>query len=173
MEFRKLKRDEIVKVHEINRTETIDGIYYFREGRLELEDEDFDVPEWTVEKKDSFVIDIQKLFDRGGSVFGAFENDTLVGMSTIDNRFLGEEYDLMNLSHLWVSDGYRKKGVASTLIDRVIEVAKSKGAKGLYVSATESKNTVHFYMNRGFNLTKPDKILYEKEPKDIHMAMRF
>jgi N-acetylglutamate synthase-like GNAT family acetyltransferase len=50
--------------------------------------------------------------------------------------------------------------------------ARDLGAKKLYVSATPSLNTITFYQNRGFKLTKDvNQELFEKEPEDIHMEL--
>ena len=149
-------------------------MYYHKNRRLELDDEYCDVPEWSNAQKDVFVKSIEELFDRDGTIFSAFDEQRLVGMATLDTRFLGVHKDLLNLSGLWVTKDYRKQSVATKLIEMIKEKAREDGAKGLYVSSTESKNTVEFYMRRGFVLTKfVDQALFAKEPKDIHMEMYF
>jgi len=174
VKYKILSREEISKFNEIDRREVIEHIYSFRDGAIQLNRNYFDVPDWTESVKNKFIKTITSLFDRGGTVFGAFEDDKLVGLSTIDKRFLGKDNDLLNLNGLWVSRDYRGKGVATKLIDWVKQRAIERGAKGLYVSSTESKNTVEFYMNRGFELAKElDEELFNKEPKDIHMILRF
>ena len=48
--------------------------------------------------------------------------------------------------------------------------ARSRGAVGLYISATPSENTVHFYQRRGALLLRtPDAELFVREPEDIHL----
>lgn len=65
---------------------------------------------------------------------------------------------------------FSELGVGKTLVELVKKKAKEMGAKKLYVSATPSKNTVHFYLNRGFDLAEEvNERLYELEPEDIHM----
>ncbi len=47
MHYRILSRDEISKLNEFDRTETIEHIYYMRQGNLVLEAEHWDVPDWS------------------------------------------------------------------------------------------------------------------------------
>lgn len=172
MNIRQLDSSEFEIFKQIDRREVVEQKYYFRNGGLELVDEYIDVPEWTDKKKEQFISEFKELSSQGGMVFGAFEGSHLAGMAVLDTRFMGQNMDQLNLNGLWVSRDFRKKGVASGLIDHVKKIATELGAKSLYVSATESYNTVNFYMHRGFKLAKKvDKRLYAKEPMDIHMVM--
>ena len=172
MNIRQLDISEFEKFKEIDRREIVEHVYYFRNGSLELEDEYIEVQDWTDKKKEQFISEFKELSSQGGMVFGAFEGGQLAGMAVLDTRFMGPNMDQLNLNGLWVSRDFRKKGIASGLIDHVKKIAKELGAKSLYVSATESYNTVNFYMKRGFKLAKKvDERLYEKEPMDIHMEM--
>lgn len=56
----------------------------------------------------------------------------------------------------------------------LFEVAATKarelGARLLYVSATPSEHTIHFYLSLGCQVTEDvDWALYELEPEDIHL----
>lgn len=167
-----MKKDEFHKFNQIDRREIINQIYYHREGKLELEDEYYNVPEWTVPMKQEFVDTFIELDQRGGFVFGVFDDEKVVGMVTLDVKFIGKNNDQLQLAGLWVSTQYRKKGVANRLVEHMKSKAKELGAKKLYVSATPSLNTVEFYKNRGFKLTTDiNKKLFEKEPEDIHMEL--
>ena len=58
------------------------------------------------------------------------------------------------------------------LMQLVIDKARELGAKKLYISATPSRNTVHFYQRRGCVLaSEVDPILFAKEPEDIHLEL--
>lgn len=174
MDFRQLEFHEIEKFRELDRREVVTHIYYFRNGRLELEEEFHDVPLWTEKMQDGYIQTTENLAKRGGWVYGAFDGDLLVGMGTLDTIPSGRNEDLLNLAGLWVSKHYRGKGVASTLVDMIIKQAKNEEVAGLYVSATPSINTVGFYEGRGFVLAdEVDKRLYEMEPEDIHFVLRF
>jgi GNAT superfamily N-acetyltransferase len=81
----------------------------------------------------------------------------------------GEHGDLLQLEFMHVGRDYRGKGLGVKLFEQARAAAKERGARGLYISATESENTVHFYQGRGATLiAKPDPELFELEPKDIH-----
>ncbi|MHA2101056.1 MAG: GNAT family N-acetyltransferase [Candidatus Kariarchaeaceae archaeon] len=172
MELRQLNKSEFHKFKDIDRRETVEQIYYHRDGKLELEDEYHDVPEWTPSMKQEFIDSFVELDHRGGFVFGVFDGDKVVGMGSLDVKFIGKNKDQLQLAGLWVSIQYRKKGVAGRLVEHIQNKARDLGAKKLYVSATPSLNTITFYQNRGFKLTKDvNQELFEKEPEDIHMEL--
>jgi predicted N-acetyltransferase YhbS len=171
MEYKLLNEEEIKKIGEIDRTETIEYIYYFRESKLQLVKEFCEVPNWRYEEIQSHISSLTDLFNRGGFIFGAFDNSNLTGIISLERKFIGRNKDELNLAGLWVGNQYRKMGVGKTLVELVKEKAIEIGAKKLYVSATPSRNTVNFYMNRGFELVAEiNKELYELEPEDIHMV---
>ncbi len=173
MEYRILDKEEIKRVTEIDRTEVIEYIYHFREGKLELMKEHWEIGEWSVEEKQTHLSSLQKIFDRGGFIFGAFDNSNIIGIIALNNEFIGMNKDQLNLAGLWVSNQYRKMGVGRTLLDLVKTKAMELGVKKLYVSATPSLNTVTFYMNRGFELAREiNQRLYELEPEDIHLELK-
>ena len=170
MEYRLLKKKELNRLGEIDRTETIENIYHYKEGKLELVKEFYEIPKWSREQEENHISTLNNIYRRGGFIFGAFDKLNLVGIISLESEFIGRNKDQLNLAGLWVSKAYRKLGVGKTLVELVKEKALEMGAKKLYVSATPSENTVHFYMNRGFNLTKEViEKLYELEPEDIHM----
>ena len=172
MDLRILNKDEFHRFDEIDRRENIENIYYHKDGKLVLEDEYHYVPEWSLSKKQEFIDTFIELDLRGGFVYAVFDNDKIAGMGTLDIEFIGKDKDQLNLAGLWVSTNYRKKGVAKMLVKHMKNKAKELGAKKLYVSATPSLNTVTFYQNRGFVLTKDlDKKLFQNEPEDIHMVL--
>ena len=171
MEYRVLKKEEIERVGEIDRTETIESIYYFTEGKLELVKEFYKVSKWSNEEVDLHIISLNDIYNRGGFIFGAFDVSDIAGIVLLDSQFIGRNKDQLNLAGLWVSKQYRQKGVGKTLVELVKEKALAIGAKKLYVSATPSQNTVDFYMKQGFELAgEINQRLYELEPEDIHMV---
>jgi len=174
VEYRKLAHREIEHFRDLDRREVVEQIYYHRRGQLVLEQEYHDVPPWSTGQQDAFIGHIRQLHEDGGTVIGAWDASVLVGMITLGRRLMGDRQDLLNVNGLWVSREYRRRGVASTLMALLTSEATSRGAKGLYVSATPSKNTVEFYMRQGFELAETvDPQLFELEPEDIHMVTRF
>jgi len=172
METRKLSRAEIQNFSQIDRRETIGAIYYMRNGALVLEKEHHEVPDWSVSEKQKRIEGLQKVFDEGGTFFAAFEGEVLIGMSVLDHNPVRSGNQRLNLEGLWVSHKLRGKGFGKALFQLVIKEAKERNAKALYVSATPSENTVHFYQRLGCRRAVPiDPYLYEKEPEDIHLEL--
>ncbi|MFW9905942.1 MAG: GNAT family N-acetyltransferase, partial [Candidatus Thorarchaeota archaeon] len=126
------------------------------------------IPEWSQEQKEHHILTLNEIYQRGGFIFCVFAKSNLVGIISLDNKFIGRNNDQLNLSGLWISKNYRKLGVGRNPFELVKEKALKIGAKELYVSVTPSPYKVHFHMNRGFELVKEvDKRLYELEPEDI------
>ena len=173
LDYRLLKEKEYNRLSEIDRTETIEYIYHYKQGRLELVKEFYQIPKWSQDQVQEHVSTLNDIDRKGGFIFGAFDGSALVGIISLENEFIGRNKDQLNLVGLWVSRNYRKLGVGKILVELVKEKAKEMGAKKLYVSATPSENTVNFYMNRGFDLAKEvNERLYELEPEDIHMICK-
>lgn len=170
--YRTLTRAEIAQLAEIDRTESIDGIYYVRHGTLVLEEEHWDVPDWSPAEKARRITALQADYDRGCLFYGAFDGPVLAGMAVLDPQPLPTGVDRLNLAGLWVSHAHRGKGVGRALVQIAVAEAQARGAQAVYVSATPSERTVGFYGSLGFGLaTEIDPGLYELEPEDIHLEM--
>ncbi len=173
MDYHLLNKEEVNRMTEIDRTEVINNIYYYKESKLDLKEEHWQIPRWNQQQIQTHIISLLDIDDKGGQIFGAFMDSRLVGIIALDNEFIGRKKDQLDIAGFWVSKVYRKKGVGTALIELVKKKAKKIGAKKLYVSATPSKNTVNFYMKRGFKLAKEiDQKKYEQEPEDIHMELK-
>lgn len=175
MEYRFLKRGEIERLREIDRSEVIEQLYSANNGRLELINEFYDVKnEWWIneEVKKILLPRLYDLFDRGGIIIGAFEGTEISGMVALESKFIGKYKDQLKLDILFVSKKYRKIGIGKNLMNLAIEKAREKGAPKLYISATPSQNTVDFYLSLGCKLaTEIDNELFELEPEDIHLGL--
>ena len=167
--YRVLKRDEIInKLDEIDSYEIIEETYYFKDGKLVLEKEHREFKHF-----DSWherFEDLTEDYDNGYTLLGAFDGEKLVGLVGMRGDLIGENNDTINLSTCFISKNYRKQGIATKLIDMLKERARRLNAKKMYVSAAPSKNTVHFYMGIGFQVTnEPIKEIFDENPKDIQM----
>ena len=165
-----MRKDELHRVTELDRRELVEYWYYTKDNKLELKKVNWNVPEWTDDQKAMFHQTLLDLHQKGGSIIGAFDEDNIAGIISLDHKFFGRNMGHLNLSGLWVSQPYRNQGVGRHLVNLVKQKAKNLGAKLLYVSATSSKKTVEFYMSCGFQLAKEiDQKLFELEPEDTHM----
>ena len=103
---------------------------------------------------------------------GALDGDRLAGVAVLGNRPISDDAEMLQFVLLHVSEKYRRQGVASRLVEKLIEIAKERGAKRLYISSTPSDSAIGFYFSLGSKLgPKVDKELYEWEPEDIHLVL--
>ena len=104
-----------------------------------------------------------------GVVLGAFAGTRLVGIATL-RRAIRPGID--QLEALFVDRAHRRLGAAAALVAGIEALARSGGARLLYVSATPSESAVGFYRSRGFIPTvTPIPELLEHEPEDVHMTL--
>jgi GNAT superfamily N-acetyltransferase len=170
---RTLELSAVDKIAEIDRSEHITRGYLVRNGELRSRRVDWDVPRWTIDGHADFNVTtrIGQLRTRlvsGDLGIAAFHGELLVGYIVLHERLTER---MAQLSELFVSKGYRRRGIAGRLTTEVIGRARASGASQLYVSAVPSESAVQFYLSQGFRLAKeihPD--LYEQEPDDIHMV---
>jgi ribosomal protein S18 acetylase RimI-like enzyme len=167
-----LSRADIGQFVQINRTESIDHIHYMRDGHLVLEEEHYDLQDWSPAEKEQRIATLTEVYDRGATFFGAFDGDVLVGLSVLGHNPVKTGVDRLNLEGLWVSYGYRGQGIGRTLVGLAAQEAQERGARSLYVSATPSRNTIRFYFALGCQHADPiDPDLYDSEPEDIHLEL--
>lgn len=76
---------------------------------------------------------------------------------------------ILNMMH--VSAKYRGHGTGRKLFELGISTARKAGAKGLYISACSSEETIAFYRAMGAVLAdNPIMSIAEKEPYDLQMV---
>jgi len=171
MVIRELERDEIKRIWEdIDRSEVIENVYYLRDGELVLEEEHYDMRGWPPGELRQCTQILTDCFDRGGTFYGAFEGQKMMGAAILESKFIGKNEHQLQLKFLHVSSERRNRGLGRTLFEKAAAKAKELGAERLYVSATPSENTVNFYRHLGCTVTEEiDQELFDLEPEDIHM----
>jgi predicted N-acetyltransferase YhbS len=168
--LKELERHEIGAVWSIDRAEVIDEIYRREGDELVCKPEHHDVKGWPPGEKERYGPILLDCFDHGGTFYGAFADDTLVGATVLESRFIGREKDQLQLKFLHVSRRHRRAGLGSLLFTKAVARARELGARRLYISATPSGNTIRFYLRRGCRATGDvDAALFELEPEDIHL----
>jgi GNAT superfamily N-acetyltransferase len=96
----------------------------------------------------------------------------LVAIAVLDGRWLGPRRDTLDLTFIHVTRPLRGSGIGRPLFDRTVALARQRGARRLYVSASSSRHTVDFYRRRGMRLASPpDPTLLTLEPTDIHLEL--
>jgi predicted N-acetyltransferase YhbS len=167
---RQLSREEIRDIWTIDRSETVDAVYGLESGTLVLRPQRFDVRGWPPGEPEKFTPVLEACFDQGGWFYGLFDDQRIIGVAVLENRFIGKHRDQLQLKFLHVSRTYRSKGLGQQLFDLAEGEAVRRGAKRLYVSATPSEHTIGFYLRLGCRVTQePDAELFALEPEDIHL----
>jgi predicted N-acetyltransferase YhbS len=170
LKFRELERAEIDRVWTIDRREHIANIYRFIDGELRLEALNVDVPGWPPDEIPKQTRRLHEMSDHGGRFFAAFDGDQIAGVSVLDTLPRGERGRLLELGFMHVGRAYRDQGLGARLFEQARAAARELGAHGLYISATPSEHTIHFYRARGATvLAVPDPELFALEPEDIHL----
>lgn len=170
MNIRLLQREEIPLIWQIDRCEVVENIYYLNNGGLVLEPDYFDIQGWPSGEAELYTPILLDCYDRGGTFWGAFENDTIVGVAILESKFTGSRQDTFQLKFLHVSRDYRNRGIASTLFRAAVEKARALGARKLYFSATPSEHTINYCLRLGCVLaTEIEPALFELEPDDIRL----
>ena len=175
MEIRKLERDELSLVGEIDRTERIDLLFEQHGPELVARRGTWNAPAWDPDNQGEHSVDAQhqtllRYADAGGIALGSFSNDRLVGIGVV---VLHIRPAMAQLAYLHVSQRSRSAGIGSSLSLDLERIALRAGDTEIVVSATPSENTVRFYLGRGYlPMEQPLPELFELEPEDIHMAKR-
>jgi predicted N-acetyltransferase YhbS len=167
---RELLREEIEQIWGIDRSEVIENIYNFENGVLVLKPEHFEAQGWPSGEAEKYTPIFYDCFDRGGWFCGLFDEGKLVGTAILENKFIGKNKEKLQLKFLHISRAYRNRGLGEQLFELARVMARQRGARRLYISATPSENTVNFYLRLGATLTEePDPELFAFEPEDIHL----
>lgn len=168
---RALTESDIPLLASIDRTELIHECYRLEDGELVLYADHHDMRGWPEGEADQDAVALLACLKRGGWLWGVFEGLTLVAAVVVDSRPLRTQNLLMRqLKFLHVSHSMRGVGLGGRLFTLACEHGRHVGADALYVSATESRNTVDFYRRHGcLLLAQPDPELFAQEPHDIHL----
>ncbi len=171
--YRKMKRHEIAKVVEIDRSDYSDMMYRVQNSKLVLAKSVFNHPGLKKSMYTPYIQDLRQTFDTGGILNGAFHDGSLIGISGIDKKLVGKYKNMINLCILWVSKEFRRKGIARKLLNLSRTEAKNRNVDRIYISATPSRNTVEFYQKMGCEVTEEiDPEMFEKEPEDVHLELK-
>jgi ribosomal protein S18 acetylase RimI-like enzyme len=172
MQIKQLPNQELSRLAEIDRTEEIPQAYVVRDGELVLQDVRWRADPWPLEGEyysiQHYVEWLTPILDNGAVLLGALDGEKLAGLAVLDCKLTET---MAQLTFLHVSREYRSQGVGKALTQEMFRLARKYGATHIYVSSIPTKNSVDFYRNQGFRLTKtPHPELFALEPEDIHMV---
>lgn len=171
--YRTLTIDFSDRLSEIDRSEFIDKVYEMKEGELQQKDAKEEYPGWSNAELKEIQAQYRYELTHGGLAIGAFFKNILVGFGVLGHRFMGDDFDQLPVDLMYVSRSFRRKGIGSEILKMLGAEAKSRGAGYLYISSTETNSAVSFYHKNGSVVTRVvDALLFDKEPKDIHMVKK-
>ena len=153
MNIKKLCFDECELLSSIDRSEKIRAAWQInKDGVRSLDFTYLDIEGYGFYLKTCIEI-LKTVISLGGIVFGAFEDNQIVGMASI--LPLSEKADGVSvLVSIDVSSYYRRKGIGHSLIDKCVEISKSAGCSTMLVAANPYESTVKFFKSYGFLYTE-------------------
>ncbi|NPV08502.1 MAG: GNAT family N-acetyltransferase [Anaerolineae bacterium] len=170
--LRPLSKDELHLIAHVDRSEEIFLGYRLADGRLVSEKVERKKERWDEAQVERFRLRALDQLERGGQAVGAFDGDRLVGFAVLGPTFRGPRQDYLHLDLLYVTRSHRRMGVASRLMQEIERLARERGARRLYISATPSESAIAFYFSRGAHLApEPDPELHAMEPLDIPLML--
>ena len=146
------------------------GSYFVgADGALTLDPTPDQVADWDDERRAMHTERIRVCVEEnGGVIIGAFDlqpsgHQVLVGATVLDGTWMGAQRDTLDMYFLFASrklkqryvdqggeaKDFRDAGIGGTLLEKVAAEAKARGAKNLYISASNSEHTINFYRRRG------------------------
>jgi ribosomal protein S18 acetylase RimI-like enzyme len=170
--YRTFTSADLPRIRDIDRRERIDVLYIQRGTQLQERHGNFDSPNWSSEGdgEHSYAkqqASVEKLLAAGAVALGAFDGERLAGIGVL---FPHLRPGIAQLAYLHVGNGYRARGIGWRLSDDLDGIAREGGDTEIVVSAAPSRNTVRFYMARGYQpMAEPLPDLYALEPEDIHL----
>jgi GNAT superfamily N-acetyltransferase len=169
--YRPFVTADLPRICDIDRSERIDALYVQRGTQLEERRGNFDSPNWLEGDGEHSYAEqqrhVEELMESGATALGAFEGERLAGIGVLVQHLRS---GIAQLAYLHVSNGYRAGGIGKRLAEDLDRIACDGGDTEIVVSATPSRNTVRFYMARGYQpMAEPFPELFELEPEDIHL----
>lgn len=110
------------------------------------------------------------ILKNGGELYGAYDEENLIGFSGFDGTFIGSKNQYLQLVQMHVSYEYRGKKIGNRLFKLCIEGASKRNCKKLYIVASSSEDSQAFY--RKIGCIEAEELiphLFEDSPLDVHM----
>ena len=176
IEVEQLGTDEIHRVAEIDRSETVAAHYAAErlpDGRtLALRRMPYNPPRRIKAWDESDIEHRAGLWktqlEKGGLLLGAVDGQRLLGIAVLGP---GSSDDSAELCALFVDAHHRRTGIGSPLMSDVEKHAKDRGIKSLFIYANPTSSAVEFYLSRDCKIISiVDKTLVTHLPWDVVFA---
>ena len=142
MTINRMNPNELHRISELDRSEHVTQGYELIDGELTQVEVDWNVPAWFVDNDGDHSLSEQISFcsshlSQGGVMFGAFDDDLLIGVAVVRPRLRD---DLAQLPFLHVSRGVRRQGIARRLMREACGIAREAGSSKMYISSIPSSS---------------------------------
>lgn len=171
LQYRHLSLEECENITTIDRSEYIEHAWRKVDGYWQLKRIDWQETDWPGDVE-SYISALKNTIQAGGVVLGAYDEDLLVGVASVNRSFFGSTWNYVLLDNMFVSRSSRGKGIGKKLVRMCAEQAREWGADKLYACAASSEATIAFYRGLGFEDAKEvNQELYELDPRDIQLEL--
>ncbi|MCL2775011.1 MAG: GNAT family N-acetyltransferase [Oscillospiraceae bacterium] len=149
MNIKKLNIDECELFSSIDRSEKIRAAWQINKDRVRSLDFTYlDIEGYGFYATTCIEI-LRKVINQGGIVYGAFEDNRIVGIASV--LPVSEKADGFSvLVSVDVSSEYRRKGIGHSLIDKCAEHSKSVNCSTMLVASNPYESTIKFFKSYGF-----------------------
>jgi len=171
VEYRKLCAEDISRelFAGFVRRQIVKGCWRRENGEWIVKDDPF-IDDWSEEDYRELLAQLKELLLSGGFVYAAFSHGTLKGFVSVAPKRLGRRGEYLDLSHIYVSEDMRGKGIGKILFRAAAGWAGENGAEKLYISAHSAVESQAFYRAVGcVEAEEYDPEHVEKEPYDCQL----
>ena len=131
------------------------------------------VDDWTEQDYEELIACLKNTILTGGFVLGAFFEEQLKGLVSVESALFGSRNQYMDLSCIHVSEDMRGKGIGRMLFGKAKEFAVEHGAEKLYISAHSAVESQSFYQAMGcVEAEEYNAAHVEKEPCDCQLECK-
>ena len=152
MNIQKLSADECDLFKSIDRSDNIRAAWQINENGIRSLDFTYlDIEGYGFYTTTCIEI-LRKVISQGGIVYGAFEDNHIVGIASV--LPISEKSEGISiLVSIDVSSNYRRKKIGRTLIEKCVEHSKSAGCSTMLAAANPYESTIKFFKSYGFLYT--------------------
>lgn len=172
--YRELKVEELNTnlFDKFNRHQDVKKCWRKIDGEWVLKDIAF-VEHWSKEDYEFLVECLINTIKIGGSVYAAFRDEYLIGFASLENEKFGSRNQYLQLSSIHTSYESRGLGIGKKLFNIMIEEAKKRRAKKIYISTHSSEESQAFYEKLGcVEAEEYNEKLVELEPCDCQLEYK-
>lgn len=165
-DLRKLAKNDLEAVHQIDRSESVEKMYRLSGEELESYDDSIELegdPAFWEKLLDRWRSDL----DSGAEAIGAYDGETMIGIAIIKH---GIRPGVDQIVATYVSADYRLSGIAKSLYLELEDLARAAGTQQLFVSTTPNGSAVGFYRSQGFEYSPGSTCTLDPE-EEQHIPM--